>query len=116
MLRMRVEAAASARCARSAPPVILPASTTCRNRLRSLKSKRMASFGFGEGKLREKPIVGQVLESHIREERKQERWFTLRGCGGVPFAVGNGLGSGRRGNGEVHGGHQSTGRAAALSA
>ena len=35
MWRMRVLAAASARCARSAPCVMLPASTTWRNRLRS---------------------------------------------------------------------------------
>ena len=43
MLRMRVEAAASARLARSAPCVMLPASTTWRNRLRSARSKRMAA-------------------------------------------------------------------------
>src|SRR5262249_2498182 len=40
MLRIRVLAAAKARCARSAPWVILPASTTSRNRLRSTRSKR----------------------------------------------------------------------------
>src|SRR6266700_8455155 len=39
MLRTRVEAAASARWARSAPCVMLPASTIWRNRLRSTKSK-----------------------------------------------------------------------------
>src|SRR5947207_12704584 len=42
MLRMRVEAAASARCARSAPCVMLPASTTWRNKLRSARSKCIA--------------------------------------------------------------------------
>src|SRR5882672_2298296 len=40
---MRVEAAASARFARSAPWVMLPASTIWRNRLRSVKSKRMGT-------------------------------------------------------------------------
>src|SRR5262249_19087302 len=45
MLRMRVLAAASARCARVAPPVMLPASTTWRNRLRSVRSKRMVRCG-----------------------------------------------------------------------
>ena len=40
MRRMRVLAAASARCARSAPCVMLPASTTWRNRLKSARSKR----------------------------------------------------------------------------
>src|SRR5215471_17873247 len=43
MLRMRVEAAASAKCARSAPWVMLPASTTWRNRLRSARSKRIGT-------------------------------------------------------------------------
>ena len=43
MLRMRVEAAASARFARAAPWVMLPASTTCRNRLRSGISNRKFS-------------------------------------------------------------------------
>src|SRR5207248_11086732 len=38
---MRVEAAARARWARSAPAVMLPASTTWRNRLRSVRSNRM---------------------------------------------------------------------------
>src|SRR5262245_6810877 len=40
--RMRVEAAARARWARSAPWVMLPASTTWRNRLKSARSKRTA--------------------------------------------------------------------------
>ena len=40
ILRMRVEAAASARFERCAPWVMLPASTTWRNRLRSARSKR----------------------------------------------------------------------------
>src|SRR5262249_36451317 len=44
MFRMRVLAAASARCARSAPPVMLPASITWRNRLRSVRSKRTDGF------------------------------------------------------------------------
>jgi molybdenum-dependent DNA-binding transcriptional regulator ModE len=39
--RMRVLAAATARCMRSAPAVMLPASTTCRNSFRSVRSKRM---------------------------------------------------------------------------
>src|SRR4029079_3727663 len=38
---MRVEAAAKAGFERSAPCVMLPASTMCRNKLRSVKSKRM---------------------------------------------------------------------------
>src|SRR5262249_47905952 len=44
-----VEAAASARCARSAPPVMLPASTTWRNRLRSVRSKRIEHFPVKAG-------------------------------------------------------------------
>ena len=44
ILRMRVEAAASARLERSAPWVMLPASTMWRNRLRSVKSKRMGRY------------------------------------------------------------------------
>jgi len=35
--------------ARSAPRVMLPASTTWRNRLKSVRSKRWLSFVFGEG-------------------------------------------------------------------
>ena len=62
MLRMRVEAAASARYASSAPPVMLPASTTWRNRLRSARSNRMLSFGFDEGRLRKKLIVSHNVE------------------------------------------------------
>src|SRR5439155_21981817 len=41
MLRRRVLAAATARCMRPAPWVMLPASTTCRNSLRSVRSKRI---------------------------------------------------------------------------
>src|SRR5215472_18086831 len=42
-LRMRVLAAPSARCARAAPCVMLPASTTSRNRFRSIKVNRIAA-------------------------------------------------------------------------
>src|SRR5215468_5914960 len=56
MLRMRVEAAASARCARSAPPVMLPASTTWRKRLRSVRSNRMG------------PCLGRLLPSDLTKE------------------------------------------------
>ena len=51
--KLAVEAAAKARCARSAPWVMLPASTTWRNRLRSTRSKRIGrrSFVFGEIRL-----------------------------------------------------------------
>src|SRR5215472_10652769 len=48
---MRVEAAPSARFALIAPRVMLPASTTCRNRLRSTRSKCIV-FVFREGTLR----------------------------------------------------------------
>ena len=41
MLRIRVLAAATARCMRSAPAVMLPASTMCTKSLRSIRSKRM---------------------------------------------------------------------------
>ena len=59
ILRMRVEAAASARLARAAPWVMLPASTMWRNRLRSVKSKRIeaATFLFYEGRLRKTHIA-----------------------------------------------------------
>ncbi len=40
--RIRALAAANAKWARSAPAVMLPASTTCRNRRRSVMSKRIA--------------------------------------------------------------------------
>ncbi len=65
MLRMRVLAAAIARCIRSAPCVMLPASTTCRNSRKSLRSKRIAgrAFGSGEARLRELPIVS-IDERH----------------------------------------------------
>jgi hypothetical protein len=71
---MRVEAAASARFARSAPWVMLPASTTWRNRLRSVRSKRMgwgAPFGFGEGKLRQRVIACQFFSTDIRRVRNE---------------------------------------------
>src|SRR5580658_5128072 len=45
MVRIRVLAAASARCTRSAPRVMLPASTTWRNRRRSTRSKLIGSLG-----------------------------------------------------------------------
>src|SRR6516162_4856442 len=48
---MRVEAAPSARFALIAPRVMLPASTTCRNRLRSTRSKCIV-FVLREGTLR----------------------------------------------------------------
>src|SRR5215831_1437239 len=60
MSRMRVLAAAMARCMRPAPWVMLPASTTCRKSLRSVRSKRIATvdaFGFREVKLRRLPVV-----------------------------------------------------------
>src|SRR4029450_12775465 len=72
-LRIRVEAAASARLERAAPCVMLPASTMCRKRFRSVKSNRMqlpsyfAKAGYIEGilqhgisgfKLRETRSIG----------------------------------------------------------
>src|SRR3954464_10594105 len=55
MLRMRVEAAPSARFERAAPWVMLPASTTCRNRLKSVRSKRMRGFRSLRNSRREAP-------------------------------------------------------------
>src|SRR5258707_14769363 len=57
MLRMRVLAAATARCMRSAPCVMLPASTTCRNSLRSIRSNRIAAFADSESGFRRIPMV-----------------------------------------------------------
>src|SRR5271168_1536688 len=60
MLRMRVLAAAMAKFMRSAPWVMLPASTTSRKSLRSVRSKRIDTVGafvFCEGRLRWIPIV-----------------------------------------------------------
>src|SRR5690606_14126448 len=48
ILRIRVLAAATAKCIRSAPAVMLPASTTFRNSLRSMKSKRMRRLSATE--------------------------------------------------------------------
>src|SRR5262245_50729784 len=41
---MRVEAAAKARLERAAPCVMLPASTMCRNRFKSVKSNRIRGY------------------------------------------------------------------------
>src|SRR6266481_4138772 len=62
MSRMRVLAAAIARCMRSAPWVMLPASTTWRNSLRSVRSNRtgVEAFGFCEVRLRLIPIVSRT--------------------------------------------------------
>src|SRR5437016_2938201 len=72
MLRMRVLAAASARCARSAPRVMLPASTTWRNRLKSARSKRIdgSSFAFSEGNLRQRLIALNLLHAHVSYRTK----------------------------------------------
>src|SRR5690348_11655326 len=70
MLRMRVEAAASAKCARSAPWVMEPASATWRNRLRSVRSKRMADFVCYEGWLQKSQIVLGSVYLHLSSEAK----------------------------------------------
>ena len=72
------EAAASARCARPAPWVMLPASTTWRNRLRSVRSKRMAlfpfAFVFGEGRLSRKCyILKRFILAYLSQIAKQCR-------------------------------------------
>src|SRR5215472_4994485 len=65
-LRMRVLAAPSARCARAAPCVMLPASTTSRNRFRSIKVNRIAAtyFVIREVRLRHLRIAVQYVLHH----------------------------------------------------
>src|SRR5215207_347085 len=76
MLRIRVEAAASARWARPAPWVMLPASATWRNRLRSARSKRNSrAFWFDEGKIREILIAYHFSEDDVSLMTKQA-YFT----------------------------------------
>src|SRR5690606_13418532 len=56
MLRIRVLAAATARCIRSAPAVMLPASTTLRKSLRSIRSKRMSRIVRDGQRLVHRPL------------------------------------------------------------
>ena len=71
----RVEAAASARWARSAPCVMLPASTIWRNRLRSTKSKCMrVSFAIYEGRLRKILIVSGTFTSYFVSREAATTW------------------------------------------
>src|SRR5712691_8316417 len=79
MLRTRVEAAVSARWARSAPCVMLPASTIWRKRLRSTKSKCMAEpFAVHEGRVRKILIVSGTFTSYfVSREAPRAPQYTI---------------------------------------
>ena len=70
MLRMRVEAAASARWARSAPWVMVPASTTWRNRLRSARVEAHGQPScFAKEDYRKSALLGHYLSPMFRLRR-----------------------------------------------
>src|SRR5579862_2729912 len=122
---MRVEAAASAKCARSAPWVMLPASTTWRNRLRSARSKRkrlpsyLTKPDYAECQLRLgiSMLIFRVRRSDPpREVRDKCLWLR---CGMRADWIGRlaSLARRRRANSDEHDGrNQGPRRAAAIAA